>query len=122
MNGLAAEGPVPPSRPAADILASSPVFAGIQQDEIRGLLADIGEELQVAPGTDLVTEGGTPDAFFFLLEGEAEVLRRTDDGRTLALTRLAAVQALGEFALFDPAPRSATLRAVGPCRLIRVPC
>lgn len=110
-----------PMRENAELLATSPVFAGCALDEIRTFLDRAAEHRIIDTNTNIVTEGEAPDALYFLLSGEVDVLRRADDGRELALARLSAVQTLGEFALFDPAPRNATLRAVGRCELLRVP-
>lgn len=107
--------------PIAELLAASPVFAGCGVAEIHTFVQEFAEKREVAAGTEIVREGDAPDALYFLLSGEVDVLRRTESGRELTLARLHAVQTLGEFALFDPAPRSATLRAVGRCELLRVP-
>ena len=98
-----------------ELLARSNAFAGVAPAEIRDFVAQ-GEARAAVAGDEFVREGDAPDALWFLLDGEVEVVRRN-----LAIARLSAVQTLGEFALFDPAPRSATLRAVGECRLLRVP-
>jgi ferredoxin-NADP reductase/CRP-like cAMP-binding protein len=77
-----------------------------------------------APGTIILKEGDEPDDLYLLLDGEALVYSHNDLGRALALARLSAVNdVIGEQAFLSRqgARRSASVRAIGACRLLRVP-
>jgi CRP-like cAMP-binding protein len=67
------------------------------------------EVIAVPAGTTLMREGERGDAFYVLLEGSASIQR---GGRTTA--EVQAGDHVGELALLDPAPRSATIVATTP--------
>lgn len=62
-------------------------------------------------GEELVTVGAAADAFYVLLEGEAEVLLPTPKGELVSVRRLQAPAGVGEMGLLLDRPRNATVRA-----------
>jgi hypothetical protein len=70
---------------------------------------------RLAPGDTLVEQGAEGDNLFVLLDG---VLQVEVDGATVAEVGPGAI--LGERAAVEGGPRTATLRAVTPCRLIEL--
>ncbi len=72
--------------------------------------------VRLQPGEDLVEQGAPGDRLFLLFDGVLLVLR---DGRPVTEVGPGAV--LGEMALLDGGRRTATLRAVTPCRVAVVP-
>lgn len=77
--------------------------------------------LRVAPGDIVFREG---EAFaremLILLEGEMEVSKRNRGGKDTCIAILGPNDWFGEMAMIDMQPRSATVRAIAPCRLIRM--
>lgn len=68
-------------------------------------------------GDVLCRQGEPGDCLFVIQEGEFEVVR--EDGGREAVIRIARKdELLGEMAIFDRAPRSATVRARGPGRAL----
>ena len=86
------------------------LFDGCSDDELERI-ARIADEIAVPAGYVLVYEGDWGHEVFVVAEGEAEV---TAGGRMLALLDAGAV--IGEMAVLNPAPRTATVVAASPMR------
>ncbi|GIX39878.1 MAG: hypothetical protein KatS3mg128_0927 [Silanimonas sp.] len=75
-----------------------------------------GATLQLATGEALFREGDPPTTAFILEEGQIEI-RATQRGRQAVLAVLGPGSIVGEMAVIDEAPRTATALALAPCRL-----
>jgi CRP-like cAMP-binding protein len=87
--------------------AKVPIFSACSPEEllrVAGLCA-IGD---ADPGEAIVAEGDVGFDFYVILNGDAVVTRSG-----VEVGRLTAGDFFGELALFDPAPRNATVTAVG---------
>jgi len=93
-------------------LKGVPLFADVPGDELAQV-ALVAEELEREEGAEIVREGELGDALYLVLEGRLRVSR---GGRQVA--ELGEREIFGELALLDPAPRSATVRALGEVRLL----
>jgi CRP-like cAMP-binding protein len=103
---------VPSADPKLDLIASVPLFAGLDRREV-GFLGRLMDEVDVADGKVLTREGATGGEFFIVLDGTIRIER---DGREL--NRLGKGDFLGEIALIDQGPRTATAVADGPARVM----
>jgi CRP-like cAMP-binding protein len=103
---------VPSTDPKLDLIASVPLFAGLDKREIQ-FLGKIMDDVDVPDGKVLTREGARGGEFFIVLEGSILIQR---DGKEL--NRLGPGDFLGEIALIDQGPRTATATAVGPARLM----
>ena len=65
-------------------------------------------------------EGDPGREMFVLLSGELEVLKKSRRGRDTRVAILGPSDCFGEMSVIDLQPRSATLRALAPTRLLRV--
>jgi len=81
------------------------LFGGCSDEELRRI-AQMADEIAVPTGYVLVYEGDWGNEVFVVAEGEARV---TAGGRTLAVLGPSAV--IGELAVLNPAPRTATVAA-----------
>lgn len=88
-----------------DHLRAVPLFGALSGKDLR-LVARRAEDIQVAAGKQLVSEGETGHEFFVILEGTAKVTRH---GRKV--TTIGPGAAFGELALLDRAPRNASVIA-----------
>ena len=96
---------------AHDRLRKVPIFQGLSQKHL-GQIAGLMTELDLKAGKTLTREGDLGREFFIILEGEVEVTR---DGEAIA-TRTAG-DYVGEIALLDSRPRTATVTAKTDVRL-----
>jgi CRP-like cAMP-binding protein len=90
---------------SAMTLTQTPAFSNLSLSEAAHFLSS-GQISSFKSGDVLIKEGEEGDSFFVLTSGSVEV--RT--GETL-LAQLEAGAAIGEMALIDPAPRTASIRA-----------
>ena len=74
--------------------------------------------VEVAAGAALFHEGAPPDALYVVAEGTLSVQRSRSGGAEVA--RLVPGDVLGEMGLLTGRPRSATVAAVGPARVLRL--
>lgn len=86
--------------------------------EITELLAN-AEKCTYAPGTTIVKEGSVGAYMYIIFEGKAVVIKKGQDG-DIELARLSPADCFGEMALADREARSATVRALTPCVLVRI--
>lgn len=87
------------------MIAGVPLFATCSKRDLQ-IIARHMQVLAVPTGTVLMREGDKGDAFYVVLEGRAVVEAA---GRRVGI--LSAGDHVGELALLDPAPRSATVTA-----------
>jgi CRP/FNR family cyclic AMP-dependent transcriptional regulator len=92
-------------------LKRAPLFETLSRKELVGL-ARVSEDLEVEPGTVLCREGETGHEFFVIVDGEVKVSRKR---RSLG-TR-GSGDFVGEIALLEDIPRTATVTAATPLRL-----
>ena len=98
----------------ARLLASVPLFAHLGRSALEEV-ATLADEVEVEAGTLLTKEGRSGGEFFVIIDGSVSVER---GGRVVATLR--AGEFLGEIALVDGGPRTATTTAVIPSRLLVV--
>jgi CRP-like cAMP-binding protein len=79
-------------------------------------IAELGDTTTASDSDDVVREGDKGGTFFLIASGRARVAR---GGREVAM--LGPGDYFGELSLFDPAPRDATITAVGPITLLALP-
>ena len=101
-----------------DLLRKIPMFAKLNASKLK-LLAFTSELVVYEPGDFVFYAGDPADCAYVIVEGAVDVVTETDKGTLVALT-LHENQLIGELALLSNAPRSATLRASGKVRLMKI--
>ncbi len=95
-------------------------FLADASDDLKSLLVKLGSETRLAPGDQLMEQGATGESLYVVLSGALEVSVLSSDGRRLALNVMHPGDILGEIALFDPGPHTATVAAREASHLWRV--
>ena len=104
-----------------DMLATVPLFQNLSWRE-RSWLGDACRERDYAPGDDLQRQDGAGvNGLIIVMSGSVRLSRRDNDATEHNLGVLAAGAALGEQALLDDAPASATITAIEPTRALVLP-
>lgn len=94
---------------------------GALSDEILDYLARTLKTSRVVPGDTIFAEGeGLAREMYVLLDGEMEVSKRSRRGRDKRIAILGPKDWFGEMSMLDMQPRSATVRALAPSRLLRM--
>jgi CRP/FNR family transcriptional regulator, cyclic AMP receptor protein len=88
-----------------EALKRAPLFEGLSKKELTQL-ARVSEDMEIPQGAALTKEGEIGHEFFVIVDGETQVQRK---GRSLG-TR-GAGDFIGEIALLEQVPRTATVTA-----------
>jgi CRP/FNR family transcriptional regulator, cyclic AMP receptor protein len=97
-----------------DLLKNVPLFAGCSKSELQRI-ASLADELDLGEGATLIREGERGREFIVIAEGTVRVTKK---GKTVR--DLGAGDFIGEIALVADVPRTATVTATSPVRLLVV--
>jgi diguanylate cyclase (GGDEF)-like protein len=102
----------------AELLAKVPLFSHLAPEHLTRIAESTREE-EYSEGDEIVSLGEAGHTMYVLLEGRVEVLY---PGRSQNLTfaRLDAGDFFGEMALLNEEPRSASVRAMTPVRVLAI--
>jgi CRP/FNR family cyclic AMP-dependent transcriptional regulator len=101
-------------RRTAAALATVPLFGELSKRALERIAKET-DELGFEPGEVIVQEGSLGETLFVVLEGAAKVVR---GGRTIA--QLMPGDFFGELSALEPGPRTASVIAVTPVRVLRL--
>lgn len=93
---------------------------GALSDDVLGYLATLLTVETPPAGATLFREGEDANAMFVVINGEVEVLKKSKRGVEARVAVLGPGDWFGEMSIVDIQPRSATVRALAPSRLLRV--
>ena len=95
-----------------DLLRAVPLFSGCSQKQLEQICAH-ADEIYVPAGSKLIEEGSKGREFFVLVDGTVDVRRNGRKLRTMEKGDF-----FGEIALVTDTPRTATVVAASPVRLL----
>jgi CRP-like cAMP-binding protein len=95
-----------------DLIKSVSLFEGLRRGEIEEI-AQLVDEIEVPAGKVLMRQGETGNEMFVIASGRFEVER---DGRVI--NTLGPGSAIGELSMIAEGPRTATVRALEPSKLL----
>lgn len=91
-------------------LINLPIFSSFNVEELS-IFARHMSYIHLQRGEYLFVEGDQGTFMGFVVSGVLEVLKKADTGENIILARLAKGSSIGEMALIDKSPRSATVIA-----------
>jgi CRP/FNR family transcriptional regulator, cyclic AMP receptor protein len=89
-----------------ETLRRLPLFEGLADDDLERL-DEMVHERPIEPGELLMAQGDPGDAVYVVLDGEFEITKRSNDQEFVLAVR-GAGEVLGEMALLENAPRTAS--------------
>ena len=93
---------------------------GALSDEVLTTLAGMLTVVLPQIGEMIFREGDEGNAMYVVLNGEMEVTKQSRNGVDARVAVLGPGDWFGEMSIVDIQPRSATVRAVAPTRLVRI--
>ena len=93
------------------------VFGALAEPDVEALMR-IGTRQQLRVGDRLLTERTHPDAIYLVLDGRLSVAVK---GRDSVIAYVGKGDILGEMSLLESQPASATLCAITPVTVLRIP-
>ena len=97
-----------------DLLEAVPLFSSCSKAELQRI-ASLADELDLAEGATLIREGERGREFLVVVEGTVQVTKHGKKVRALGSGDF-----IGEIALVSDVPRTATVTATSPVRLLVV--
>jgi HEAT repeat protein/ATP/ADP translocase len=98
------------------LLREVPMFSGLSPEDLEKI-AEVADELLYSNEALLCAEGEPGNTLFIIASGKVDVIKNTGNGENILAT-YGAGGFVGEMAILESAPRSATLKAHGDARVL----
>lgn len=108
-----------PPPPTTAMLRASRLFDGMSEAVLTELAQNLSTEMASA-GQLLIAEGETAAHMFIVLSGEVEVSHQGSRDHDVRVALLGPGDWVGEMAILEVQPRSASVRALAPSALLRI--
>ncbi len=102
-----------------DTLINIPILADLSSEELR-IVSRFFDQLKLAKGQLLFSEGDAGDALYYVLSGRLIIYKDRGDAMPVEITRVNAGQFLGELAILEDSFRSATVQAAVDTELMSI--
>lgn len=104
-----------------DALAKVDLFSGLEKKDLR-LLARACQERKYPAGTTLISQGDSGVGLYMIISGRVRITQAVDpDKAEVVLAEEGPGSVLGEMALLDQMPRSATITAIEDVTALLLP-
>ena len=105
--------------PEIDELRNIGLFGAVNEDVLTYLRSKL-IVFSPSAGEAIFKEGDKARDMFVVITGEMEVLKKSQNGVDVRVAMLGPGDWFGEMSILDVQPRSATVRALAPSRLLRI--
>lgn len=93
-----------------DLLINIPIFDELKPAELS-IISDYMNILDIEKGEILFREGDKGDYVCFVVEGEINIIKESEEGSSVVLSTISKGLSIGEMSCIDNAPRSASTKA-----------
>ncbi|WP_027357792.1 cyclic nucleotide-binding domain-containing protein [Desulforegula conservatrix] len=93
-----------------DLLIEIQLFQELTPKELE-IISKYMTFFEINEGEALFREGDTGDFMCFVVKGSVDILKESASGRTVVIANLGRGRSIGEMAIIDKTPRSATVKA-----------
>ncbi len=100
------------------LLREIPIFADLPPEDLKGV-AEVAREEWYPQNTDIFHQGDEGNMMFVIVEGHLQVVRNKD-GKDQVLAERGPGDFVGEMAIIESAPRSATLHSQSEVRMLTI--
>ena len=107
------------NRRAALLVREMPLFADLTPKEVV-LLGMVLKERDYQPGDWLCREGEPGNGCFFIADGEVEIIKKAANQSQAVIAHAGRHATIGQIALIDDGPRSASIRAKTRVEVLRL--
>lgn len=101
-----------------NFLITIPIFDGLNPEELR-IVAKYMNIINVSSGEIVFKEGDAGDYVCFVVDGTLDVLKKSETGDSIVISTLSKGRSIGDMAVIDEFPRSATVKARTKATLIK---
>jgi CRP-like cAMP-binding protein len=108
---------ISPSDAVVNFLKEIPILAELTTEELNALTAVL-KYRRFNRGENIITRGENADAFYILADGQAQVILGGGESPEDVVDLLNPGDSFGEIALIEKGKRTASIRAVAPCKTL----
>jgi predicted acylesterase/phospholipase RssA/CRP-like cAMP-binding protein len=108
----------PPTSELIAFLSSTSLLRGLGEPALRAIAAEL-EYVYLSGGETLMREGEIGDALYILLNGRLRIVARRPEKDENVINEIGPGETVGEMAILTGEPRSATVRAIRDCALVK---
>lgn len=101
-----------------NFLITIPIFEGLNSEELR-IIAKHMNLIDVSAGEIVFNEGDAGDCVCFVVDGTLDVVKKSEIGDSTVISTLSKGHSIGDMAVIDEFPRSATVKARTKATLIK---
>ncbi|MBF0550422.1 MAG: cyclic nucleotide-binding domain-containing protein [Deltaproteobacteria bacterium] len=99
------------------LLKKVKIFSGLKVNELAAI-ASVVTEKEFEPDAVVVKEGEAGTTLYLITEGNVSVIKNMGQPSEVILDKLIENDYFGEMALFDSKPRSASIKTLGPTKML----
>ena len=108
-----------PAEPGSEVLASSPLLGSISKADLTALVREARPRIYRA-GEWLFRRGDPGDGIFAIVSGDVKIVLESASGNQVVVRNVSDGDVLGELAVLDGEPRTASAVAASPVRSLHI--